>query len=193
MGASARTLIKISWRDEAESVSRLFLGSALFVDGDGDVWGGAGELSGLDNLDHAISGEAAGLNFTLSGVPSELADRAWLSFTNEEIVGSEVKVYEQRCHVVTDQPVGDMETLWTGTIDDIMFDDRATDEGVVSSIMVEVTSRFSVRRVRSGLTLSDVDQRARSAVINPGANPDRFCERAPLLRQRTVRWPQWAS
>jgi hypothetical protein len=56
---------------------------------------------------------------------------------------------------------------------------------------VEVTNRFTLRRLKSGAVLSDADQRARAAAVNPEEEPDRFCERVPLLQDKTITWPRW--
>jgi hypothetical protein len=65
------------------------------------------------------------------------------------------------------------------------------DEGVTASISVECTNRFTLRRLTSGAVLSDADQRARAAVLNPLGTADRFCERVPLMQDKTIVWPRW--
>ena len=90
-----------------------------------------------------------------------------------------------------DQPVGDPEIRFTGTIDDMGFRNTHTDQGIVSTIPVSIVNRFTARRVRSGRVLSDSDQKARSAILNPLGTPDRFCERVPLLADKTIVWPRF--
>ena len=188
---SIRILCQIDWVDEAETVTRLWDGSGLYVDADGEVWIGSAILTSLDHIDMAISGEAATLNVELAGVQSAHADSTYLSFTNDEIVGSRLRLFIQPCHPLTDQPVGSPETKFTGTIDNIIFRDKATAANILSTLTLEVTNRFTLRRLTSGAALSDTDQRARSAILNPAGEPDRFCERVPLMADKNVVWPRF--
>lgn len=188
---SLRILCRIDWVDEAATVSRLWDGAGPFVDTDGEIWVGCAALTGLEAIEMAINGEAYTLSLTLSGVSSAHADLAWESFTSAEIVGSTVRLLVQKCDPVTDQPIGAPEVRFTGTIDNPVFAKKATADGVLDSITVEVTNRFTMRRRSRGAVLSDADQRARSAILNPGANADRFCERVPLMQDKTVSWPRW--
>src|SRR5204862_3797772 len=90
-----------------------------------------------------------------------------------------------------DQPTGDPETRFTGTVDNVLFDDAADETGITSSISVECTKRFTLRRLTSGAVLSDADQRARALVLTPEGTADRFCERVSLMQDKTVDWPRW--
>lgn len=187
---SLRILALIEWADAEAPVVRLWDGGGPWMDGDGEVWMGAGAFGSLDEIEMAINGEAAALSLTLSGVAKETSDLAWLSYTNDQIIGSTVTVFIQTCDA-SDQPVGEPETRFAGVIDDISFRDTVSDDRPMSTIEVPVANLFTVRRLRSGAVLSDADQRARSAVLNPGAEPDRFCERTPLLQDKSVVWPRW--
>lgn len=185
---SLRLLVQIDWI--TATTSRLWDGSGPVVDGDGHVWLGAGAFGELDEIEQAINGEASELSLTLSDVDSDASSLVWTSYTNDEIVGSAVTLLIQSCDE-DDQPVGDPEVRFTGTIDDFSCKDTVSEDGPVSTISVPVVNKFTVRRVRSGSVLSDADQKARSAVLNPGADPDRFCERVPTLEDRTITWPRW--
>lgn len=190
---SLRIFCQITWPND--EVSRLWDGGGPLVDDDGEVWRGASIVEGgLDALEMAINGEASTLNLSLTGVPPEIGDLAWQSYEADDIVGGILKVMIQECGA-DDLPTGDRDTLFTGTIDNVQFLDHVIEEDdaprPVSTITIEVTNRFSLRRVTSGWTLSDVDQKARSAVLNPGGNPDLFCERVPLLEDKTIVWPRW--
>ena len=185
---SLRVLVKFDWA--TSTTTRLWDGSGPWVDGGGNVWLGAGALGNLDEVEQAINGEAASIDLTLSGVGKDESDLVWLSYTNDQIIGSTVTILIQECDE-TDQPVGDPETRFSGTIDDIAFKDGVMDERMVSTITVSVVNKFTVRRLKSGAVLSDADQKARSAILNPSADPDRFCERVPLLQDKTITWPHW--
>ena len=189
-GRSIRILIQIDWVDVAETVSRLWDGSGPYIDADLNVWVGAAALSGITGVDMAINGEAVVLNIELSGVNSTNSDLAWLSFTNNEIIGSIFRILIQTCDDY-DQPVGDPEVKFTGTIDNIIFHDKAAGDDSTSILIVEVVNRFTLRRIINGSVLSDTDQKARAAILNPAGNPDRFAERVPLMLDKTVSWPQW--
>jgi hypothetical protein len=185
---SLRILMQINWT--TGDVARLWDGAGPFRDGAGNVWKGTAVFSGVDGVEQAINGEAYSLDVALTGVSREAADLAWLSYSNDEIIGSTVKLLLQACDA-QDQPVGSPETRFTGTIDDIVLRDTVEGVGPTSIISVTVVNRFTVRRLRSGAVLSDADQRARAAILNPSGTPDRFCERVPLMNDKTVVWPRW--
>lgn len=188
-GRAMKILCQITWPNAV--VTRLWDGSAAYVDGDGEVWRGGALLSGLDELQKAFNGEAWTLNLSLTGVPTTTADMAWQSYEDEEIIGAVVQLSTLACDL-SDQPIAAARVRFTGTIDNILFDERVTAERPVSSITVEVTNRFTLRRLTHGAVLSDIDQKARSAVLNPSGNPDKFCDRVPLLEDKTIVWPRWS-
>ena len=190
---SLRILCRITWPTEEETVSRLWDGAGPFVTADGEIWKGVTLVEGLDAVEQAMNGEAFTLNMALTGVASGAADAVWLSYTEDQIIGATVELLIQPCDDL-DQPDGDAELRFTGSIDNILFDDRVIADGTEQqwTITVEVTNRFTLRRLTSGSTLSDTDQRARAAVLNPGSNPDRFCERVPGLADKTIVWPRWS-
>lgn len=188
MTASIRILVQIDY--PSGEIDRLWDGAGPVIDSEGEVWRGCSLTDGLQDLEQAINGEAYTLNMSLMGVGAENAAAIWMSYTNDEIVGGVVRIMIQPCDA-SDQPVGDREVLFTGRIDNILFDDAVARDGLRSDITVEVTNRFSFRRLKNGGVLSDADQRARSAAVNPEADPDRFAERVPGLADKTVVWPRW--
>lgn len=188
--ASLRILVQFDWPTEA--VSRLWDGSGPFVDSDGNVWKGCSLADGIEDIEMAINGEAAALNVALMGVGAPEADAVWLSYTNDQIVGAVVRIMIQPCDA-DDQPVGAREVMFTGRIDNVIFDDAVSGDRPVSAITAEVVNRFTLRRLENGGVLSDTDQRARSAAVNPTADPDRFAERVPGLEDKSVAWPKWRS
>ena len=190
--ASIRIFVRITWPTGA--VSRLWDGAGAFLTTNGELWKGVTLVDGIEAIELALNGEAFTLNLSLVAVSNDEADVAWLSYTNDEIIGGVVELLIQPCDD-NDQPVGDAEIRFTGTVDNILFDDRTESgdgaEQQKSTITIEVTNRFTLRRLTSGSVLSDVDQRARAAVLNPGGDPDRFCERVPGLADKTITWPRW--
>ncbi len=190
MSRSARILCRFDWLDD--TVDRLWDGAGPCIDDDGEVWIGCGALIGPDAVDQAINGEAYTMEVALSGVDSETADFAWLHHSENVIVGSLFRMLIQAC-AANDQPVGAPETRFTGTIKNIKFRDTASEAGETSTLIVEVANRFTTRRIPSGEVLSDTNQRARSAVLNPGADPDLICGRVWTLLEKTIRWPNWAN
>lgn len=187
---SLRILVQFDWASGAVVTTRLWDGAGPMVDGDGNVWVGAGALGSLDEIEQAINGEAASLDLTLSGVGSPESGFVWLAYEAEQIVGSAVTILIQSCDD-NDQLVGSPEVRFVGTIDDFAIKDSVSADRPVSTISVPVVNKFTVRRVRSGAVLSDADQKARSAVLNPMADPDLFCSRVPLLQDKTITWPRW--
>lgn len=188
--ASLRILVQVDWPTGA--VSRLWDGAGVFVDVDGNMWKGCSLTEGLDAVEQAINGEASTLNLSLTGVASAAADEAWLSNDRGEIIDGVVRIMIQPCDGA-DQPVGAREVMFTGRIDNIIIDDTVTEDRQSSNVTVEVTNRFTLRRLTNGGVLSDTDQRARSASVNPDAPPDLFAERVPLLEDKTIAWPKWRS
>ncbi|WP_037421999.1 hypothetical protein [Sinorhizobium sp. CCBAU 05631] len=171
---------------------RLWDGSGgPFVDGDGNIWRSCVLTdSALDQIELAINAEAFTLPLTLSGIDQVVAATIWEDYQAGEIVGSRVRILIQDCDEY-DQPVGTADVKFTGTIDNVLFDDAGSGDQILSTITVEVTNRFTLRTLTNGAVLSDVDQKARSALLNPSAPADRFCERLPELIDKTIRWPNW--
>lgn len=185
---SLRILCQIDWPTSA--IDRLWDGAGPFVDNAGEVWHGCTLTEGLDAIEQAINGEAYTLNLSLTDVAEDQAALHWKSYTNDQIVGGIVRIMIQPCDEL-DQPIGDREVMFTGRIDNVVFEDTVADDRTLSTITVEVTNRFTLRRLKSGSVLSDADQRARSAAVNPEEEPDRLCERVPLLQDKTITWPRW--
>lgn len=189
---SQRILVRFDWPDE--TVTRLVHGPGPLADLDGNIWHGCSLGEDLDLIEQALNGEAYTLNMTLANISPAQADLAWLSHTNDQILGAGVRLMIQRCDA-SDQPVGSPDIMFTGRIDNIVSDDVVEGEGddarTRSTITVEVTNRFTLRRRVDGSVLSDADQKSRSLLANPGENPDRFCDRVPLMLDKTITWPRW--
>jgi hypothetical protein len=187
---SIRILIEFTWPSAV--VDRVWDGSGPFVDSTGEIWQGCSLAEGFDDIEQVINGEAYVLNMALMNVGAEAAALHWLSLTSGQIVGGVVRVLIQPCDA-DDQPVGASEVMFTGRVDNVIFDDVIANSRPVSRITAEVANRFNLRRLKHGAVLSDTDQRARSLAINPTEDPDRFCERVPLLQDKTIVWPRWNS
>ncbi|MHC2573965.1 hypothetical protein [Rhizobium leguminosarum] len=144
----------------------------------------------LGQIEAAINAEAFTLSLMLSGVDAATSDAVWEDYQDGNVVGSRFRILLQKCDDF-EQPVGDPAIKFTGTVSNLNFIDQAGDAGIDSKIQVDVANRFTLRSVTNGAVLSDVDQRARAKILNPSADDDRFCERMPGLKDRTIRWPQW--
>lgn len=188
--SSLRILLRFDWRDAANTVTRLWDGAGPYVDADGQIWLGAGLVTGLDAIEQAINGEAAGLSFMVSGISREVADRIWASHLAGDLVEGTVRILLQACDSA-DQPVGAPRIVYTGRVDNFVAADGIEGDRLVSQVTVATTNKFSFRRQPNGAVLSDADQRARSAILNPGAAPDRFAERVVLMQNKTVVWPRY--
>ncbi len=186
---SLRILLKFERTDGV--VSRLWDGSGPFVDGTGAIWSGAGLVTGLDAVEQAINGDASGLSLALSGVTSETADRIWQFDQAGGLIGATLQILIQACRA-DDQPSGAPRILFTGRVDNVLFEDSGQGDRAVGTVTVTVTNRFTLRRAVNGSVLSDADQRARSSVLNPDAAPDRFAERVPLMQTKTIVWPRFS-
>ncbi len=174
-------------------------GTLRFWDGSGGPLIGAdGEVyractlteDALAQIEAAINAEAFTLSLVLSGINEATSNAIWADYQDGSIVGSIFRILLQKCDD-WDQPAGSPIVKFTGTISNLNFVDSASDKGINSTIQVDVANRFTLRSVSNGAVLSDVDQRARSKISNPSAPDDKFCERIPGLKDRTIRWPQW--
>lgn len=190
--AGLRILLRADWRDAANTVTLLYQGSGPYIDPAGEVWLGAGLIAGLDAIEQAVNGEAAGLGLILSGIPEETADGIWQSYQRGELIDAVVRIYAQNCDE-EDQPVGPARVLYTARVDNMIFVDTVQARAALSQVTVVTVNKFSFRRQPNGAVLSDADQRARSAVLNPGAPSDRFAERVILMQNRTVYWPRFSG
>lgn len=171
---------------------RLWDGAGPFMDADGNIWAGVGLLEGLDEIESAMNAEASLLEMYLNGVDPEVADMAYEDLNAGEVIDTKVRLLIQDCDEY-DQPVGDPQVRFTGRIDNLRIDDVADEEQVLSRVTVEITNRFVLRTLTSGAVLSDVDQKARSAILNPSAPPDRFAERIHVYLDASIRWPHYTS
>src|SRR5690606_1444796 len=157
------------------------------LDADGNLWRCCSLGEGLDVIEAAINGEAATLTVGLSGVDQQFSDLAWEDEEAGNVIGGTVRVMIQPCDDA-DQPLGDPEVKFTGRIDNIVFQDAVSGDNPVRQVSIECVNRFSMRNLTSGVVLSDTDQRARSAILNPSADPDKFAERVPGLSEKSVVW-----
>lgn len=174
-------------------------GTLRFWDGSGGPLIGAdGEVyractlteDALAQIEAAINAEAFTLSLMLSGINEATSNAIWSDYQDGNVVGSPFRILLQRCDDY-EQPNGPPVVRFTGTISNLNFIDQASDGGIKSTIQVDVANRFTLRSVTNGAVLSDVDQRARAKILNPSAPDDRFCERIPGLKDRTIRWPNW--
>lgn len=170
---------------------RLWDGSGPYLDSDGNIWRCC-VLSNdaLDTIETAINGEAWTLSLSLSGVDTTIADLAWEDTESGNVIDSKIQILIQDCDA-DDQPSGNADVKFTGYIDDIEWNDYTENKMRKADVLIQVRNRFTLRTQTSGAVLSDVDQQARSLVLNPTANPDKFCERTPGLAEKTIRWPAW--
>lgn len=170
---------------------RLWDGSGPYMDTDGEIWRGVVLNEGLDQIESAMNGEAATLMLSLSGVDGAISDLAYEDLTAGNVIGSKVQILIQPCDE-WDQPIGPAEVRFTGTVDNMPSDDAVSGDQIVSNIVLEIVNRFDLRALTSGAVLSDVDQKARSAILNPGAPSDRFAERITGLADRSIVWPRFS-
>jgi hypothetical protein len=188
MTHSLRILCKM---DFPSQTVRFWDGSGPYMDADGHKWRQTILADGLiDQIESAINAEAYTLSLSLSGIPTDISNIAWQETEDGDVIDSKVTIYIQECDEL-DQPVGAPEVMFTGIVDDIDFTDQAQDENSISTVTIQIRNRFTLRALTSGVTLSDVDQKARSKVINPSAADDRICDRIPELVDKSIVWPAW--
>lgn len=191
--ASLKILVDITLPD---AVLRLWDGSGgAFVDDDGNIYRAAQFTEdALQNIEAAINGEAFTLTLALINIDTSTGDQIWDYDETMSVVGSPVVIKLQELDDL-EQIVGEPEVKFSGTIDNMKVTDQADEEESRSVVMVDIVNAFTLRTLTNGQVLSDVDQRERSKRLNPSAwlagQPDRFCERVPGLREKTIRWPSW--
>lgn len=175
-----------------EETIRIWDGSGgSFVDGDGNIYRPAQFTEdALQSVEAAINGEAYTLALSLISISQSDADSIWDYDETASVQGSPVTIKLQILDE-DEQPDGNPIVVFTGEIDNLDVADEATADGIKSMVNIEVTNRFTLRTVTNGAVLSDVDQRARSAILNPAAADDEFCKRVPLMRDMTIKWPNW--
>lgn len=186
---TVRSLRILCQLDFPSKTIRLWDGAGPYMDGNGDIWQGIILNEGLDVVESALNGEAYTLALGLSGIPTDIADIAYQETDDGDVIGARIRLMIQDCDE-NDQPVGSPQVRFTGLIDNIVFNDAVSGDNPSSTVTIECVNRFSMRNVRAGSVLSDVDQKARSAILNPAGNPDRFAERIPGLADKTVQWPR---
>ncbi|MDX1194564.1 hypothetical protein GOL96_25240 [Sinorhizobium medicae] len=175
-----------------EETIRVWDGSGgTFVDGDGNFYRPAQFTEdALQSIEAAINGEAFALSLSLISVSQSAADDIWDYDETASVQGSPFVVKLQILDEY-EQPDGEPIVVFTGEIDNLDVVDESTAEGIRSMVNIEVTNRFTLRTVTNGSVLSDVDQRARSQILNPSAPDDEFCKRVPLMRDAVIKWPNW--
>lgn len=178
--------------DIPDDTIRIWDGSGgSFIDIEGNVYRPAQFTEdALQSIEAAINGEAFTLSLSLISISQSAADSIWDYDEGTSVQGSPVVIKLQILDE-DEQPDGDAIVVFTGEIDNLDVVDESTAEGIRSMVNLEVTNRFTLRTVTNGAVLSDVDQRARSAVLNPSAADDEFCKRVPLMRDQTIKWPNW--
>jgi hypothetical protein len=170
---------------------RLWDGAGPYLDPDGEIWTGCAINDGLDQIESALNGEASTLTLSLSSLDPRVSELAFTDLEAGNVIGGRVQILIQPCDE-WDQPDGDAEVRFTGTIDNMPMDDTVSNDQIVSTVTLEITNRFDLRTLVSGAVLSDVDQRARSAVLNPGGTADKFVERIPGLADKSIVWPRFS-
>lgn len=161
-----------------------------FVDTAGHIWRSCILTEdALDTIEMAINAEAFTLSLVISGIDEDVSNRIWTDYQAGTIKGSRVRILIQDCDE-RDQPVGEPDVKGTYRIDNLIFNDQASDEEVRSTITVEMVNRFTLRTLTNGAVISDADQKARSKILNPSGTPDRSAERIPMLANQTINWPR---
>lgn len=196
----ARRSLKILVRlDFPAGTVRLWCGSGPFMDADGYTWKGGGELSSeaLKSLQYAFAGELVTFEAWMAGTSSDFSDIAYLETQNDDVIGSVFQVLTQTCDEYGQPDGTDPVVRFTGEIIDVKFRDtieqkNENEKQNLYQVGITVANRNNLRRLNSGSVLSDADQKARSAVLNPSGNPDKFCERVPLMSDRTLNWPRFS-
>ncbi len=177
---------------------RLWAGDGPYMDADGYVWRGGGAMSAqaLQTLEYAFNGELVTFDAWMAGTQEDFADLAYQETQSGDVIGATYQVLTQVCDEYHQPTAANPVVRFTGEIVDAKFRDTVErhEEGSQNlyQVGIVVANRNNLRRLQSGSVLSDADQKARSAVLNPGANADRFCERVPLMSDQVLNWPRFS-
>lgn len=187
--ASLKILVEIALPTETW---RMWDGSGgAFIDGDGHIYRAAQFTEdALQNIEGAMNGEAFTLSLSLINIDTSTGDRIWDYDESSSVVGSPVVIKIQDLDDL-EQLIGDPVVKFTGTIDNMKVTDQGSGDESTSVVIVDIVNSFTLEVLANGAVLSDVDQKERSKKLNPSAPLDRFCERIPSLREKTIRWPNW--
>lgn len=162
-----------------------------FIDALGNVYRAAQFTEdALQQIETAINGEAFTLSLSLVSVSNSTADYIW-DYDEATPVQGSLFIVKLQVLDEYEQPDGDPIIVFTGAIDNLDVSDEADETGITSRVNIEITNRFTLRSMTNGGVLSDVDQRAYSKIQNPMAADDEFCKRVPLMRDKTISWPNW--
>lgn len=175
---------------------RITDGSRTVIDGDGNRYRPSQFVGdSLQAIEAAINGTSQTLTIGLTGLPTTVGDSVWEYDEATPVSGSKFLI---KILTVDDQsqPLGDPEVVFTGMIDNLSVADQGVEDeeegdGVQSLVTMEIVNRFALRTLTNGAVLSDVDQKARSAILNPMAALDRFCGRVTHYLSKRLKWPSW--
>ena len=188
-----KILVRLDFPEESIG---FWIGTGVYIDKNGFEWRGSGEISAdsLKTLESTFAGEYHSFPVYMAGTVPEISSLAFQDTQENQVIGSVFQVLAQHCDAYGQPLDEDPEVWWTGKIADVEFHEsvRQTEGGdeILYEVGILVANRFARRRQTSGSVLSDVDQKARSKVLNPTGNDDRFCERVSLNGDRTINWPR---
>jgi hypothetical protein len=160
----------------------------------GAVYRGWGEIVDVEAIQHLFDGTASRLAFTLSDVPSRV-----FAAIAPEIAAQQAAIQGRTVHVGWCAMGADWDMLgpihweWFGFADLIRVRHAAPEDAAapaVWSVSLSCGDWLTGNR-RPGLSfMSDPDQRARAARLNPTADPDRFFDRVGLYSAGVEKpWP----
>lgn len=159
------------------------------------VWTSLGAILSLPELQAITNGLAQRLDFVLSGLTPAIQTLA---------TAAAADVQDRRLDILTTvfcpdwQPIAPPRPIWRGRMDqvtgdtsDLTIDGSGRATSATSTITLSAVTATALRRRAAGIRWTDAQQRAASAVLNPGAStPDRFCDRVAMLRSRIRIWPR---
>jgi len=189
--------IKILVRiDFPSQTVRFWSGSGPYMDANGDIWSGGGELGSdaIKVLQFAFAGDLHTFPVWMSSLAPEVQDLAYQETQDGDVIGSKFQVLIQDCDEYG-EPDGQPRVHFTGKVIDVQFNEIAGEldgePAVEYQVGLVIANLNFLRRLQSGSVLSDADQKSRSEKLNPGANPDKFCERVPLMADKQINWPRF--
>jgi hypothetical protein len=150
---------------------------------DGAVYNSHGKLGGIPQLAAAVNGEAARMNFAMSGVgiSGEIAALATIGAADIRGVAVDVGL------ILFDQDwelIGDPSWMWSGTADSLNVKRDASPDKPSRAIELSTANVFAARKQPSLSYYTPIDQARRSP-------DDNFCSEVPKLYDGTTKvWGQ---
>ena len=164
------------------------------LDDAGALYRGAGELLDVPAFAHLFDGTADRVEFSIAGMPESVLHEIAPQLGDAQQLIQGKPVYVGWCAMgYSWELLGPVYWEWFGFADLIHVRHVGASDAYAPHTVTLALScgDWMTGRRRAGLSfLTDPDQKRRAAILNPGANPDRFAERVGMYHAGVEKsWP----